>query len=209
MLLAIMTIRITRTGDANCTRLPPALPTMDMAALTLTTTSLVLRVVAISQWTALEPGIHMEHASTLPSITRTGDADSTRSAPTLPTMDMVALTQTTTSLVLRVVAVSQWTVLEPGLHMLLVSMTIRITRTEDADCTRSAPALPTMDLSAVMPTTTSLVLQEVAVSQWTVLELGIHIHRASTSQVQVIRITNADFIRSVLKPNSMDMNAAM
>ena len=151
----------------------------------------------------------MEHASTLPSITRTGDADSTRSAPTLPTMDMVALTQTTTSLVLRVVAVSQWTVLEPGLHMLLVSMTIRITRTEDADCTRSAPALLIMDLSAVMPTTTSLVLQEVAVSQWTVLELGIHIHRASTSQVQVIRITNADFIRSVLKPNSMDMNAAM
>ena len=182
---------------------------MDMLARTATTMFNAQTVVAVSQSTALEPGIHMEHANTLPWITRTGDADSTRSAPALPTTDMVALTPTTTSLVLRVVAVSQWTVLEPGLHMLLVSMTIRITRTEDADCTRSAPALLIMDLSAVMPTTTSLVLQEVAVSQWTVLELGIHIHRASTSQVQVIRITNADFIRSVLKPNSMDMNAAM
>ena len=93
--------------------------------------------------------------------------------------------------------------------MLLAIMTIRITRTGDANCTRLPPALPTMDMAALTLTTTSLVLQEVAVSQWTVLELGIHIHRASTSQVQVIRITNADFIRSVLKPNSMDMNAAM
>ena len=200
---------ITRTGDADSTRSAPALPTTDMAALTPTTTSLVLQVVAVSQWTVLEPGLHMLLVSMTIRITRTEDADSTRSAPTLPTTGMVALTRTTTSPVLRVVAVSQSTVLELGLHMLLAIMTIRITRTGDADCTRSAPALPTMDLSAVMPTTTSLVLQEVAVSQWTVLELGIHIHRASTSQVQVIRITNADFIRSVLKPNSMDMNAAM
>ena len=182
---------------------------MDMLARTATTMFNAQTVVAVSQSTALEPGIHMEHANTLPWITRTGDADSTRSAPALPTTDMVALTPTTTSLVLRVVVVSQWTALEPGIHMAPVLTLPRITRTEDADCTRSAPALLIMDLSAVMPTTTSLVLQEVAVSQWTVLELGIHIHRASTSQVQVIRITNADFIRSVLKPNSMDMNAAM
>ena len=182
---------------------------MDMLARTATTMFNAQTVVAVSQSTALEPGIHMAPVLTLPRITRTEDADCTRSAPVLLIMDSVALTTTTTSLVRRVVAVSQWTVLEPGIHMEHASTLPPITRTGDADCTRSAPALPTMDLSAVMPTTTSLVLQEVAVSQWTVLELGIHIHRASTSQVQVIRITNADFIRSVLKPNSMDMNAAM
>ena len=52
----------------------------------------------------------MEHASILPWITRTGDADSTRSAPALPTMDMAALMPTTICSVLRVAAVSQWTV---------------------------------------------------------------------------------------------------
>ena len=141
---------------------------MDMLARTATTMFNAQTVVAVSQSTALEPGIHMEHANTLPWITRTGDADSTRSAPALPTTDMVALTPTTTSLVLRVVAVSQWTVLELGLHMLLAIMTIRITRTGDADCTRSAPALPTMGMAALTPTTTSLVLQVAAISQWTV-----------------------------------------
>ena len=64
----------------------------------------------------------MEHASILPWITRTEDADSTRSAPTLPTTGMVVLTPTTTSPVPQVVAVSQWTVLELGVVTVHVSM---------------------------------------------------------------------------------------
>ena len=145
---------------------------MDMLARTATTMFNAQTVVAVSQSTALEPGIHMEHANTLPWITRTGDADSTRSAPALPTTGMAALTPTTTSLVLQVVAVSQWTVLELGLHMVRVS-TIQITRTGDADTIRSAPTLPTTGMVVLTPTTTSPVPQVVAVSQWTVLELGV------------------------------------
>ena len=159
---------ITRTEDADSTRSAPTLPTTGMVALTRTTTSPVLRVVAVSQSTVLELGLHMALVNTLPRITRTGDAGCTRSPPTLPTMGMVVHLPMTTIHVQRVVAVSQWTVLEPGIHMEHASTLPPITRTGDADSTRSAPALPTMDLSAVMPTTTSLVLRVAAVSQWTV-----------------------------------------
>ena len=66
----------------------------------------------------------MDLASTILRITRTGDADCTRSAPTLPTTGMVVLTPTTTSPVPQVVALSQWTVLELGVVTVHVSMSI-------------------------------------------------------------------------------------
>ena len=124
--------RITRTGDADCTRSAPTLPTMGMVVHLPMTTIHVQRVVAVSQWTVLEPGIHMEHASTI-QITRIGDADSTRSVRVLPTMGTDAVMLTTTSPVLQAVAISQWTVLELGVPMTPASMTRKTTRMRDAD----------------------------------------------------------------------------
>ena len=110
----------------------------------------------------------MEVVSTILPNTRTRNARSTRSQQFLPRMERDALIQTMKCLVRQVAAVSLSTVLELGTPMVHAFMILRITRTGDADTTRSPPALPTMDLVVVMPTTTSLVRRVVAVSQWTV-----------------------------------------
>ena len=71
-----------------------------------------------------------------------------------------------------VVAASQWTASDIGVLTDLVPTTVTI-RTGDANTIRSAKILPTMVMVVPMPTTTRSAPQVVAVSQWTVLELGV------------------------------------
>ena len=104
---------------------------------------------------------------TLPRIIRTGGADTTSIAQVLLTMARAAHTATTTNLAPRVAAVNLLTVLELGALMEAAIMMAVTTRTKDAEPTRTAKVLLTTAMVARIATTTSLVPQAAALSQWT------------------------------------------
>ena len=75
-------------------------------------------------------------ATMIPRTTRTGDADTIRTARVLLTMVMAVHMPMSLSSALLEVALSLWIVLGLGLPMGLVTMIPRTTRTGDADSTR-------------------------------------------------------------------------
>lgn len=125
-------------------------------------------VVAHSQWTALDLGVHTEDViMTIPTI-RTRGADTTRSLPMLLTMDMVVHLAITTRLALLVVAFSLSTVLE---HILRGANVRRsVLKIRNAELTRSAQTLPTMGTIAHILTIKYFVQQVLVLSQSIVLE---------------------------------------
>ena len=122
----------------------------------------------------------MEVVSTILPNTRTRNARSTRSQQFLPRMERDALIQTMKCLVRQVAAVSLSTGLELGTPMVHAFMILRITRTGDADTTRSAQMLPTMDLAALITITISSAPLVVALNQWIAWELGVRMEHANT-----------------------------
>ena len=75
----------------------------------------------------------MALATTILTITRIRDADTTRSARVLPTMGTAVHIPTVTCSAQIAAAVSLWTVLELGVPIAPVSMTRKTTRMRDAD----------------------------------------------------------------------------
>ena len=206
--LATTTPRTTRTGGAGCTSTALTPLTTDMDAHTPTTTSSARPLVALSQWIALVPGIHMDLARTLLLTTRTGGAGTTRSQRALPTMVMDVPTRTTTSLALPLAALSQWTALVPGMLMGLANMMPLTTRTGGAGCTRSPRAPLTTDTDAHSPTTTSLVQLLAVPSLLTVLEDGTRgwlclLDRSVDTTPMATRTKSADCTRSLLRLRTM------
>ena len=160
----------------------------------LITTSSAQLEDALSLWTVLVLGLPMDHAPILLATTRTEDADTTRSAQTLLTMDMVVHMPTSTSSAPPVVVLSLWTVLVLGLPMDLVSMMKRIMKMRDADCTKSLKLLRTMDMPVPMPMEKSIAPNQVVVSPLTVKENGEATVLVSTMQAN-IRTKDARRIR--------------
>ena len=167
--------------------------TMVPPALTATIISSASLVVAVSLWTALELGARMDLVLTLPRTIRTGGAEPTSIAKVLLTMARAAHTATTTNLASRVAAVNLLTVLELGALMEAAIMMAVTTRTKDAEPTSTAKVLPTTAMVARIATTTSLVPQAVALSQWTAKVPGKLTAHATTTAI-LIRIRGADAI---------------
>ena len=139
---------------------------------TATTISSAQQTAVPSLWTALELLESTTVVSMTLSITRTRGADFTRS-PRLQCMaEMVALTATTTSNAPTVGAPNLWIVLESLDRTARASM-MMIIRTRGAGCTRLQEVLLTMVTLAHTQTTSTNAPRLGALSQWTVLALGI------------------------------------
>ena len=135
----------------------------------------------------------MDLVLTLPRTIRTGGAEPTSIAKVLLTMARTAHTATTTNLASRVAAVNLLTVLELGALMEAAIMMAVTTRTKDAEPTRTAKVLLTTAMVARIATTTSLVPQAAALSQWTAKVPGKLTAHATTT-AQLTRIRGADAI---------------
>ena len=108
------------------------------------------------------------------------DADSTRSVKVQPTMGSIVLLLITTSPAPHQAARSQSIVLVDLEHMDLASMIPRTTRTGDAEHTPLLPTLLTVVTGVHTQITTSSAPPVVALSLWTVRDLGMPMDLAST-----------------------------